>query len=50
MCVKLAYELSHKNCNLVMKTIEGQYSKIFFEFLEIMFDKAYRFKPKASRA
>jgi len=31
--VKLALELSHKNCSLVMKTTEGAHSKTFFEFL-----------------
>ncbi len=37
MCIKLALELSRINCNLVMKTIEGTHSKVFSEFLELIF-------------
>ncbi len=50
MCVKFALELSHDNCSLVMKTTEGSNSKLFFEFLELIFESAWRFKPKASRS
>lgn len=50
MCVKLALELTTENCSLVMKTTEGESSKVLFDFLDILFHSAHRFKPKASRS
>jgi 23S rRNA (uridine2552-2'-O)-methyltransferase len=49
LCLELCIALGTEQCNLVMKTIEGEHEKQLVMLLEHFYKGVFRFKPKSSR-